>query len=275
MRDLPHVLAVTTDSICRASDFPARLSALAEIGPRLGVVIRAPGASAAAYAGLMKAVSAARRLGGSGLLVHGRPDIAAAFEADGLQLRESDVSPREARGVFPAGWIGSSVHHRLEAQAAIASGADFVVAGSVFESTSHPGRPGRGTEWLGAFVDLGAPVIAIGGITPDRVPEIRDTGAWGVAAISAIWDHPDPEAAARAMIEEWERTAFDIQLTVNGEPKRVHGSTTLERLLADLDLDARAVVVELNRRIVRRPELGHTRLQSGDQVELVHFVGGG
>ena len=67
----------------------------------------------------------------------------------------------------------------------------------------------------------------------------------------------------------------ELAITVNGEPRRLRGPATLLDLLATLGLDARAVVVELNREIVRRPHLGEAALAPGDQVELVHFVGGG
>jgi len=67
----------------------------------------------------------------------------------------------------------------------------------------------------------------------------------------------------------------ELTLTVNGQATRVAGAATLQELLGQLGLDARAVVVELNQRIVRRPELAATPLQDGDAVELVHFVGGG
>ena len=50
---------------------------------------------------------------------------------------------------------------------------------------------------------------------------------------------------------------------------------TLLELLAELALDPRTVVVEHNRRIVRRPALGETPVAAGDAIELVHFVGGG
>ncbi|HSR90120.1 MAG TPA: sulfur carrier protein ThiS [Gemmatimonadales bacterium] len=66
-----------------------------------------------------------------------------------------------------------------------------------------------------------------------------------------------------------------LTLTVNGEPRAIEGPATLADLLHQLDLDARMVVVELNREIVRRPRLADTGLQNGDSVELVHFVGGG
>jgi len=67
----------------------------------------------------------------------------------------------------------------------------------------------------------------------------------------------------------------EMEIVVNGEPRRLAGSSTLLDLLETLGLDPRTVVVELNRAIVRRPRLGETRLAAGDAVELVHFVGGG
>jgi thiamine biosynthesis protein ThiS len=67
----------------------------------------------------------------------------------------------------------------------------------------------------------------------------------------------------------------ELTLTLNGETRRVRDAVTLASLLEQLELDPRAVVVELNRQIVRRPELASTRLSEGDAVELVHFVGGG
>lgn len=67
----------------------------------------------------------------------------------------------------------------------------------------------------------------------------------------------------------------DLDILVNGEARRIHAPATLEDLLRHLSLEPEAVVVELNRRIIRRPELGDTPLARGDVVELVHFVGGG
>lgn len=66
-----------------------------------------------------------------------------------------------------------------------------------------------------------------------------------------------------------------ISIKLNGEPRELERETSLLGLLERLELDPRTVVVEHNRQIVRRPALGDTRVQNGDQVELVHFVGGG
>jgi thiamine biosynthesis protein ThiS len=66
-----------------------------------------------------------------------------------------------------------------------------------------------------------------------------------------------------------------LEVVINGEPRAIPGPTTVANLLAHLGLDPRMVVVELNHEIIRRPRLGEVALQNGDQVELVHFVGGG
>ncbi len=67
----------------------------------------------------------------------------------------------------------------------------------------------------------------------------------------------------------------ELEIMVNGEPRRVPGPATAADLLRHLGLDPRTVVVELNRKIVRRPQLSDTAIAEGDAVELVHFVGGG
>ena len=67
----------------------------------------------------------------------------------------------------------------------------------------------------------------------------------------------------------------DLEIIVNGEARRIPSPATASDLLRHLGLDPRTVVVELNRMIVRRPQLQDTALSDGDAVELVHFVGGG
>jgi thiamine biosynthesis protein ThiS len=68
---------------------------------------------------------------------------------------------------------------------------------------------------------------------------------------------------------------MDLEVIVNGAPRHIPGPATLDDLLRHLGLDARTVVVEHNRQIVRRPRLAETALVAGDAIELVHFVGGG
>ncbi len=65
-----------------------------------------------------------------------------------------------------------------------------------------------------------------------------------------------------------------MDVVINGEHKEIRGGTLLD-VLAELELDPRAVVVEHNRKIVRRPALNDVTVASGDAIEVVHFVGGG
>jgi len=149
-------------------------------------------------------VEAARELrralgGGVVLLVNERIDVALMSGADGVQLPESGASPRDVRVL--AGdrlLIGRSVHDAAGAERAAGQGADFVLAGHVFDSRSKPGLAPRGSALVREIARAcPIPVIAIGGIMPERVSELLDAGAWGVAIISGILAADDPEAAAR------------------------------------------------------------------------------
>jgi thiamine-phosphate diphosphorylase len=95
------------------------------------------------------------------------------------------------------------VHTTQEAAAAVDQGADFLVVGNVYPTASHPGRPAAGLNLVRASADLGLPVIAIGGITAERAVEVKAAGAYGVAAIAALWQAPDPAAATLAMLAPW------------------------------------------------------------------------
>ena len=66
-----------------------------------------------------------------------------------------------------------------------------------------------------------------------------------------------------------------MELVVNGKPMRLSEGTTASALLEHLKIQAERVVVEVNLDIVKRAQLPSTILRAGDQVEIVHFVGGG
>ena len=75
------------------------------------------------------------------------------------------------------------------------------------------------------------------------------------------------------MSESQPAGAIDIRL--NGQPHAARAGQTVTDLLEELGLDPRVLVVEMNRQIIRQTELGEIRLEAGDVIELVHFVGGG
>jgi thiamine-phosphate diphosphorylase len=134
------------------------------------------------------------------LFVNERLDVALLSGADGVQLPESSFTPEDVRALAENRLvIGRSVHDVHGARAAVESGADFVVAGHVYETGSKAGEAARGLEFLREVCEsVDVPVIAIGGITPERVPEVLSAGAHGVAVISGILAASDPGEAARA-----------------------------------------------------------------------------
>ncbi len=148
---------------------------------------------------------------GARLLVNDRLDVALAVGADGVHLPGAGLPPEAARRILgPAGLVAVSTHRLDEARAAARGGADFVVFGPVYETPSkRPYGPPQGLEAL-AEVARGVPipVFAIGGISADRVAEVRRAGAEGVAVIRALLAAPDPAAATgdllRACREAWQ-----------------------------------------------------------------------
>lgn len=207
MRPLPRLHAITDAAVLALPDLGVRAAAIASAGPAAALHVRDRSASAATLA------AAGRRLGTlahppeAALFVNSRADLAAALGAQGLQLGTSDLTPADARATFRRGWIGRSVHSREEAVAAKAEGADYLMVGNVFETASHPGRPGTGITLLQEAAALGVPVIAVGGVTLERTRELRDAGAWGVASMRALWLADDPAATARAFLSAWKDDA--------------------------------------------------------------------
>ena len=66
-----------------------------------------------------------------------------------------------------------------------------------------------------------------------------------------------------------------MTITLNGDPFEVPGPLSVSDLLARLDIDARRVAVEHNLVVIKRATFDHTKINAGDQVEIVNFVGGG
>ena len=129
-------------------------------------------------------------------------DLALVAELDGVHLKERSLSPAVARGLLPQGSrIGVSAHEP-EGAGAAAADADYLMVGTVFATPSHPDRAGSGPAGVARFrAAVGLPLIAIGGVTPERVPELLAVGAYGVAVLRGIWSAPDPAAAVAGYLE--------------------------------------------------------------------------
>ncbi len=203
MRPLPRLHAVTDAATLALPDFGVRAAAIAAAGSAVALHARDRSAAAPALASAAARLVALALPPEASVIVSARADIAAAVGAHGVQLATDDLAPGDARLVLPRGWIGRSVHSESEAESAVAEGADFLLAGSVYPTATHPGRAAAGIDLVRRTSALGVPVVAIGGVTAERAAELRDAGAWGVAAISALWSAADPAAAALALLEPW------------------------------------------------------------------------
>ena len=145
--------------------------------------------------------------GGAQLVVN--DDIEAALLADGVHLGIEDcagVDLAEVRRRLDGKILGLSCGTPEEVRAAGAAGADYSGTGPIF-GTSSKGDAGApiGISGVRAVVAAATiPVVAIGGITLARIPQVRESGAIIAAVISALAGN-DPGAAARALIDAWNR----------------------------------------------------------------------
>ncbi len=134
---------------------------------------------------------------GALLFVNDRVDIAIAAGADGVQLGAASMPVEVARRLLPAGaLVGASTH---SAEEVATTTADFAFFGPLYATPAKASSQGVGAL-RAAVAAARAPVLAIGGVTIDRVSETRAAGAAGVAVIRAILAASDPAAATRALL---------------------------------------------------------------------------
>lgn len=203
MRPLPRLHAVTDARVLGDKDLGVKAAAIAALGPATALHLRDRTATTVQLTTVGRRFAALVTPPESVLIVNARADLARALGAAGVHLGSDDLTPADARMVLGKGWVGRSVHSVEEARAAVDEGPDYLLMGNVFETATHPGRPALGPHALGEGAKLGVPVIAIGGVTVANVRACADAGAWGVAAIRALWDTSDPYAAGAELLAPW------------------------------------------------------------------------
>ena len=157
---------------------------------------------AAAVSGCVNVIRGTR----ARIVVNDRLDLAVACGAHGVHLKSDSYPATRARAIAPAGFlIGRSVHSAEDAIRA--NGADYVIFGAVFPTSSKPGQTPAGLAALGETVRATPlPVLAIGGVTVETAGPVARTGAAGVAAIGLFAGHAT--AALPSIVQSLTR-AFD------------------------------------------------------------------
>jgi thiazole tautomerase (transcriptional regulator TenI) len=216
--DIPIVHVITDDDILARPTFRIAAGAIGEVLGRSGALhIRSRKLPPAQLLAIVEVLRASGPRRTPRIVINDRVDVALACDAYGAQLGtdsmdvidvrrvESEVAKREQTGGsmrrsrrVPLR-LGVSVHIADDRRS---SGADWVIAGHVFPTPTHPDTAPRGLDFISQVVrHTRSPVIAIGGIRPEHVPALVKAGASGVAAIRGIWDAPDPADAASAYLQ--------------------------------------------------------------------------
>ncbi len=194
-RQLPRLHAITNDKVLALPDFQARASQLATL-PATALHIRSGSLDGRRLTSLAASLQQATAHGS--VFVNDRADVAKVVGAAGLHLPAAGLSIDDARSIVgSACWIGRSTHTADEVIRAADEGADYVFLGPIWTTPSHPGTQPLGPGVLD--VDTSIPVIAIGGVSPEKVHRCLENGAYGVAVISALWGAPDVASTVRTL----------------------------------------------------------------------------
>jgi thiamine-phosphate pyrophosphorylase len=147
--------------------------------------------------GQMQAVC---RRAGVTFIVNDRLDVALASKTDGIHLGQDDFPIPLARKILgEKAVIGGTARTLEEAGQCLRDGADYVGFSPVFTTASkEDAGPAGGLGLLKQVVmEISLPIIAIGGITKENIIQVMQTGAYGIAVISAVCCQKDPREAAQ------------------------------------------------------------------------------
>lgn len=119
-------------------------------------------------------------------MLNGSPQIAQRLGVDGVHLSSRALMQSRCRPDLE--WVGASCHDRESLERAAHLGADFAFLGSVRETATHPDANGIGWQRFEQLASvLPMPIVALGGLCEDDLPEARRAGAHGIAAIRGAW----------------------------------------------------------------------------------------
>jgi thiamine-phosphate diphosphorylase len=199
---VPRLHVVTDDAILRRPRFIDSAREVLHAGAGwLGLHLRGHGVSGRELFAIASALLQGARDAGARLVINDRVDAAIAAGVQGIHLGVRSIPPGAARRLLPGASIGYSAHAPDEASG-VDPATDYVFLGTIYETASHPDRPALGTSVLRrTCAGAAVPVIAIGGVTPDRIGEVIAAGAHGIAVLGGVWNATDPVAAMRVHVD--------------------------------------------------------------------------
>ncbi|MDR2936225.1 MAG: thiamine phosphate synthase [Rikenellaceae bacterium] len=182
---------------------PEAFRALTQAGAGI-IHVRKPQASESALTGLLREVSGKGHCGT--LTLHHHLPLAVQYGLGGVHLRGVDWA------AVPHGFRKSASCHAWNEVAALAGKADYVFLSPVFDSISKPGYS-SGFERRDLFEKLKQkvrpPVVALGGVTPERVSEICRMGFDGVAALGSVWVCEDGKIEITKTVKNYEKLSME------------------------------------------------------------------
>jgi thiamine-phosphate pyrophosphorylase len=146
------------------------------------------------------------------IIVNDRADIAKLAGAHGVHVGQTDLPVESVIAVVgQRSIVGLSTHDRSQVDAALAGPAHYVAVGPIFSTdTKATGYDARGLALVSYAAGRGKPIVAIGGITLERAPDVIAAGATAVAVITDILVRSEPEARVRAYCERLPRRPFNV-----------------------------------------------------------------
>jgi len=175
------------------------------------IQVRAKALTDRALHELAEAVLDRCRAAGAACLVDDRVDIALAVGADGVHLGDTDLPVAVARRLLgPDAIVGATARDPESATARVAEGADYLGVGPTYATTTKIGLPAPlGPAAVGAVAAaVDVPVIAISGITVERIPEVMAAGVHGVAVVAAVSRADDPGQATADLLRAIDRSVL-------------------------------------------------------------------
>jgi len=146
------------------------------------------------------------KLFGAKVIINNRADVASLAGADGVHVGQDDLSEKEIRTKFSGlSIVGISTHTIEQLECSIKSSADYIAVGPIYKtSTKETELSAIGVKLIEHAVKIcpNRPIVAIGGITLDRVKDVIEAGASTVAVISDLLVGKNPEARVRSYLAE-------------------------------------------------------------------------